>query len=187
MTQSSMNKAIFLDRDGVINEDLGYVSSIKDFVFKRGIFKTLLAAQKMGYKLFVITNQSGIGRGFFTEDDYRKLTDWMIGEFKRRGITITDCMHSPYHPEEGLGIYKKNHITRKPNPGMINLLSRKYSIDISSSFLIGDKLSDIEAGNKANIRTNFLIDNKIQINPIKCKSLKFIQISHICEVIKFFK
>jgi len=187
MNKCSTNKAIFLDRDGVINEDFGYVSSIKDFVFKRGIFKTLLAAQKKGYKLFVITNQSGIGRGFFTEDDYRKLTDWMIAEFKRRRITITDCMHSPYHPEEGIGKYKKNHITRKPNPGMINLLSKKHSIDLPSSILIGDKISDIEAGTKANIRSNFLIDNKIQINPLKYKRLKFIQIRHISEVIKFFR
>ncbi len=187
MNQYSMNKGIFLDRDGVINEDLGYVSTIKDFVFKRGIFKTLIAAQKKGYKLFVITNQSGIGRGLYSEKDYRMLTKWMTNEFKKRGIIISDCMHSPYHPEEGIGKYKKNHITRKPNPGMINLLSKKYSIDLPSSILIGDKISDLEAGKRAKIGLNFLISDKIKINPLEYNSLKFINISHISEVIKFFK
>ena len=155
-----MKSAVFLDRDGVINVDGHYLYKPEDFVFIEGIFDFCLAAQEAGYLLFVITNQSGIGRGYYSEADFMNLTDWMDEQFMQRGVTITKVYYCPVHPEKGLGHYRKDSYDRKPNPGMIFKAAREYDIDLEKSLLIGDKMSDIEAGSRAGIGTLLLFDDK---------------------------
>jgi D-glycero-D-manno-heptose 1,7-bisphosphate phosphatase len=152
------NKALFLDRDGVINHDTGYVHSIKDFNFIGGIFNLCKKALLKHYLIIVITNQSGIGRGLYTLNDFNYLTNWMCSEFAQNDILITKVYHSPYHPLYGLGEYKRDHYTRKPHPGMVHMAAKDFGLNLSNSILIGDKYSDIQAGQKAGIKTNILFD-----------------------------
>lgn len=151
------SKALFLDRDGIINKEIDYLYRIEDFIFIDGIFELCQYYQNNDYKIFVITNQAGISRGFYTEDDYKKLTNWMINEFSKKGITIMKVFHCPHHPE-----ITGECSCRKPNPGMLKQAENEYNIDLSSSILIGDKISDIEAGKNAGVGLNILIiPNKI--------------------------
>lgn len=152
-----MNKALFLDRDGVINIEKNYVHKIEDFEFVDGIFELTKYYQDKGFLIIVITNQAGIGRGYYTEEDFHILNNWMIEQFKKNGVTITEVYYCPYHPVHGMGEYKKDSYDRKPNPGMILKAREKYNIDLGESLLIGDKESDIQAGKNAGIVKNFLI------------------------------
>lgn len=156
-----MNKALFLDRDGVINVEKNYVFKIEDFEFIEGIFELIKTFQDKGYLIIVITNQAGIGRGYYTEEDFHKLNNWMIEQFKQRGITITDVYYCPYHPTHGIGEYLKDSYDRKPNPGMILKAGERYSIDLKQSVLIGDKDTDIKAGQAAGIPKNLKINDCI--------------------------
>jgi D-glycero-D-manno-heptose 1,7-bisphosphate phosphatase len=150
-----MRKCLFLDRDGVINEDYGYVYKIEDFVFMPGIFALCREYVDKGFIIIVITNQSGIARGLFTENDFAILTDWMIQRFQDQDITITDVLFCPHHIE-GKGLYKKDCYDRKPNPGLILEAAAKYNINLKESVLIGDKDSDIKAGIRAGIPLDHL-------------------------------
>jgi len=147
-------KAAFLDRDGVINVDKGYVYKIEDFEFKEGIFELLKLLQEKGFELFVVTNQSGIGRGYYTLKDFEKLTEFMLNELKKRGIEIKEVAFCPHHPDE-------NCECRKPKPAMILNLAKKYNINLKNSIMIGDKLSDIKAGKNAGIRKNYLVKDSL--------------------------
>tara|TARA_X000000950_G_scaffold29542_1_gene31972 strand:+ start:2795 stop:3343 length:549 start_codon:yes stop_codon:yes gene_type:complete len=158
-----MNKGFFLDRDGVINIDHGYVYKVEDFEFIEGIFDLTKEAKKKGYLIFVITNQAGIGRGLYSLNDFNHLTNWMIEEFKKKGILLSKVYFSPYHSKHGKGKYKQDHISRKPNPGMIYQAKEDFNIDLSRSLLIGDKLTDIKAGQNAGIGTNVLYTGKDEI------------------------
>jgi D-glycero-D-manno-heptose 1,7-bisphosphate phosphatase len=149
-------KAVFLDRDGVINIDTGYVGKIDDFVFRDGIFEFLKFFQKKGYELFIVTNQSGIARGYYSEDDFKVLTTWMIQEFAKEEIIIKDVHFCPHHPD-----INGECSCRKPNEGMILDLSKKYNINLEKSFMIGDSIRDIEAGKRAGIQKNYLVTNGI--------------------------
>ena len=150
-------KSLFLDRDGVINLDNSYVCTQEDFCFIDGIIETLMYFQGKGYLLIIITNQSGIGRGYYTETEFNELTEWMIQQFADFGVHITKVYFSPYHPKHGLGKYKKDSLCRKPNPGMILAAQQEFDIDLEQSMLIGDRESDIEAGINAGIKTNILL------------------------------
>lgn len=145
-------KAAFLDRDGVINQDSGYVYRKEDFVFCDRVVDALRILQDAGYLLIIVTNQSGIGRGYYTEEDYQRLTQWYLQELKQSGVIITDVFHCPDSPEV-------NSDCRKPKPGMILSAAKKYSVDLSASLLVGDKLSDIQAAEAAGISSAYLIDN----------------------------
>ena len=149
-------RAAFLDRDGVINVDYGYVSDIKNFEFKEGIFDLLKFLQDKGYKLFIVTNQSGIARGYYTEADFHNLMDYMIKELKKRNIKITDYAFCPHHPN-----ITEECECRKPNPRMILNLAKKYNIDLKNSIMIGDKQSDIKAGKNAGIKQNYLVKESL--------------------------
>ncbi len=153
-----MNKrqALFLDRDGVINVDHAYVSKKEDFHFIDGIFDLCYKAKQLNYLSFVITNQAGIGRGYYSEQDFLNLTDWMKGVFWSKGIEIDAVYFCPYHYEHGVGEYKKETDCRKPRPGMILQAAREFDIDLSHSLLIGDKISDINAGIAAGIGLNLI-------------------------------
>ncbi len=148
--------AVFLDRDGVINLNHGYVHTRESFEFIDGIFDLAKYAVKQGFKIIVITNQAGIGRGYFTEEQFHSLTNWMCEQFLLVGAPISRVYFSPYHPIAGKGKYLKDDFSRKPHPGMILQAQKDFAIDLSSSVLIGDKASDIIAGNAAGIGSNLL-------------------------------
>jgi D-glycero-D-manno-heptose 1,7-bisphosphate phosphatase len=148
------DKALFLDRDGVINIDYGYVSKIENFEFLEGIFEILHLFIAKGYKLFIVTNQSGIGRGYYSQEDFFNLTKIMLNEFKKNGITIEEVQYCPHAPEEKCNC-------RKPAIGMIDKIVSKYQIDLENSWLIGDKQSDIDLSHNANISYSVAIGERI--------------------------
>ena len=143
-------KTIFLDRDGVINEDTGYLFRIADFKFIEGIFDVCLYLQQLDYNIIIISNQSGISRGYYTENDYHKLTKWMLGQFSDNSIKILDTFYCPHIPESLCDC-------RKPKPGMFLDAKNQYNIDMEKSWMIGDLESDIKAANHAGISNTILI------------------------------
>ena len=143
-------KALFLDRDGVINIEKNYLYKIEDFEFVDGVFEALLYAQSLGYKIFIITNQSGINRGYYSDDDFHILTNWMIDSFKEHHIDILDIQYCPHTPDE-------NCNCRKPKTGMIDNILTHYNIDLEKSWLIGDKFSDIQCAKNANIKNTIQV------------------------------
>ena len=150
-------KALFLDRDGVINVNYGYVHKIEDFEFIDGIFDLARAAAAKNYVICIVTNQAGIGRGYYTTDQFNDLTEWMKDRFAEKGAQIDAVYFCPHHPEMGLNEYHRHCDCRKPAPGMIRKAELEHSIDIEHSLLIGDRLSDIECAKAAGIKTAILI------------------------------
>lgn len=138
----SPTKAVFLDRDGVINEDPGYLHRVEDVRFVPGIFDFCADMRRLGYLLVVITNQSGVARGYFTLEDVRRVNDRIRDEFAARGIDIADFFVCPFHPEGTVKRYARASSHRKPAPGMVLNAARKWHIDLSRSFAVGDKSSD---------------------------------------------
>lgn len=151
------NKALFLDRDGVINIDHGHVFQKEKFDFIDGIFELCMRAQELGYLLIVVTNQAGIAKGYYTQEQFLELTGWIENEFKKRGIKITKTFYCPYHLEGKLEKYRKDHEDRKPSPGMILKAIEEFNIDPEMSLIIGDKETDMQAGNAAKISKKFLV------------------------------
>jgi D-glycero-D-manno-heptose 1,7-bisphosphate phosphatase len=157
MSTVPKNKALFLDRDGVINVETQYVHTREAFRFQDGIFELCRAAQSLGYLIVVVTNQAGIARGFYTESEFLDLTDWMVNEFARETITIAHVYYCPYHPIHGIGGYRQDSPDRKPNPGMLLRARADLDLELASSILIGDSLSDIHAGEAAGVGTTILL------------------------------
>ena len=153
--------ALFLDRDGVINVDKNYVHKREDFVFIDGIFDLVKRANSSRYHVIIITNQAGIGRGFYTENDFHSLMSWVTKKFEEKGAYIDAVYFSPFHPIHGLGKYKKDSDCRKPKPGMLLQAATDFDIDLERSILIGDKQTDIEAGISARVRNNVLFDTRL--------------------------
>jgi D-glycero-D-manno-heptose 1,7-bisphosphate phosphatase len=153
----SRRKAVFLDRDGVINVDHGYVSRIADFSFAPGAIDGMRFFQNAGYRLIVITNQSGIARGFYTERDYEVLTTHMEAELARAGVHLDGVYHCPHLPDAAVDVYRKDCDCRKPGPGLILRAVQDHGLDPSQSVLVGDKDSDIAAGRAAGVRTCYLV------------------------------
>ena len=145
-----MNKAIFLDRDGVINEDSGYVSRIENFRFIDGVFEALKGFKKLGFFFFFFTNQSGIGRGFYSLEDFENLNKFMLDEFAKNAVFIDKVYFCPHSPEFGCEC-------RKPRAGMILQAINEFKIDPKNSVLIGDKPSDTEAAKNANLANAYQI------------------------------
>jgi D-glycero-D-manno-heptose 1,7-bisphosphate phosphatase len=152
-----MKRALFLDRDGVINEDRHYVHRIEDFHFIHGIFDICRAATSAGMAIIVVTNQAGIGRGIFTEQQFHVLTDWMIAQFADQGVQIDHVYFCPHHPMHGIGHYKRECFNRKPNPGMLLRASDDHGICLKGCVMIGDKEWDIVAAKAAGVGTTVLI------------------------------
>ncbi|WP_022819605.1 D-glycero-beta-D-manno-heptose 1,7-bisphosphate 7-phosphatase [Fusobacterium russii] len=148
-----MKKAIFLDRDGTINVEKDYLFKIEDLEFEKNAIKALQIFKKLGYILIVITNQSGIARFYFSEEDLHKFNKKMNDILKENKAEIDEFYFCPHHPEKGIGIYKKDCDCRKPNNKLIEQAIEKYGIDRSQSYMIGDKFSDIQAGIKSNLKT----------------------------------
>lgn len=152
------NRALFLDRDGVINVEKNYVYRISDFEFNKGIFRLCRHYQDLNYKIFIVTNQSGIARGYYTIEDLITLHKWMLSCFLKKKITIHKIYFCPHHPK-----YDLDCDCRKPSPGMILQAKKEYKLDLSNSILIGDRKSDLEAGKNAGI--NNLV--KIRTNDVE--------------------
>jgi len=143
-------KTIFLDRDGVINKEVNYLHKIKNFEFIEGIFDACLYFQDLDYKIIIISNQSGIARKYFNENDYKILTEWMLGQFYKNSISILDIFYCPHGPESQCNC-------RKPKPGMFIDAKYKHRINMRESWMIGDSESDIQAANTAGISNTILV------------------------------
>ena len=150
-------KTIFLDRDGIINREINYLHKIDDFEFTDGIFDACLYFLNLGYKIIIITNQSGISRGYFTESDYQKVTQWMLNQFKYKNISILDVFHCPHGPDSTCDC-------RKPNPGMFLQAKAKHNTNMTLSWMIGDKERDIIAANKAGINNTIMLKTDHKLN-----------------------
>ncbi|MEA1916376.1 MAG: D-glycero-beta-D-manno-heptose 1,7-bisphosphate 7-phosphatase [Campylobacterota bacterium] len=160
------SKALFLDRDGVINVEVNYLHKKEDFVFIDGIFEVCKKYQELGYKIFVVTNQSGIARGYYSEDEFNSLSKWMVEQFSTKGITVTKVYHCPHHPDFGTTCK-----CRKPEPKMLLDAKKDYNIDLKNSVLIGDKSIDIEAAYNAGLRTAYLLDETLHVKESKATKI----------------
>ncbi|HYQ58839.1 MAG TPA: HAD family hydrolase [Draconibacterium sp.] len=154
MKDKNKNKALFLDRDGTINIEKNYVYKIEDFEFTPGIFKLVKSYHDEGFLIFVTTNQSGIARKYYTEEDFCRINTWMADKFEEQNIKITKVYHCPHHPD-----ITGDCLCRKPNPGMLLQAIHEFNIDPANSVLIGDKKRDILAGQRAGIGKNLYIQN----------------------------
>ena len=151
-----MNKAIFLDRDGTLNIDYGYVHEIDNFKFIDGAIDALRELKKMGYMLVLVTNQSGIARGYFSEEQFLQLTEWMDWSLAEQDVDLDGIYYCPHHPE-GKGEYKENCDCRKPKPGMLLQAIKELKIDPTQSIMVGDKIEDLKAGIGAKVKMNVLV------------------------------
>ena len=163
--------ALFLDRDGVINVNHGYVHKIEHFDFLPGIFELVKFACQNNILVFVVTNQAGIGRGYYSEEEFLCLSSWMCEQFGKNGGAIEKVYFSPYHPMFGIGKYKKNDASRKPSPGMIIAAQEEYNINLSKSILVGDSVTDVQAGLAAGVGKNILLSDQISKEYFSLSSL----------------
>lgn len=138
-----MRAAVFLDRDGTINIEKNYLYRREDFQYIDGATKALHHLSRIGFTLIIISNQSGIARGFYTEEDYCKLNDWMIEDLKSRGIMIAGTYYCPHHPDSKIKKYRVYCDCRKPEIGLFQQAMLEHDIDVKSSFAVGDKLRDL--------------------------------------------
>lgn len=152
-----MKPAIFLDRDGTINIDHGYVHTSDDFQFIEGTIEALAELKKMGYLLVLVTNQSGIGRGLFTEDQFMHLTEWMDWSLADRGVDIDGIYFCPHHPEATIDEYRQVCECRKPQPGMFLEAQKYLDIDMGASYMVGDKKEDMLAAAAAGVGHKILV------------------------------
>jgi len=139
-------RAVFLDRDGTINVEVQYLSDVADFQFIPGVPWALKRLKDAGFLLVVVTNQSGIGRGYYDEAALESIHDHMHADLASYGIAIDACYFCPHHPEHATGEYRQECDCRKPLPGMLQQAAQDLDIDLASSYMIGDKLADVEAG-----------------------------------------
>lgn len=159
MSAKAKQKALFLDRDGVVNVDHGYVHESANFEFIDGVFSTCKVFFDAGYKIIIVTNQSGIGRGYYSEDDFLLLTEWMKEQFRSHQVNISDVYFCPHHPNKALPAYLKQCDCRKPAPGMLLEGINAHNIDPQKSIMVGDKLSDMQAARRAGIAVKVLVQS----------------------------
>lgn len=153
-------KALFLDRDGVINVNHGYVHTPENTEWVPGIFELCARARRADYLLVVVTNQAGIARGYYSVMEFLDYTQWMHEQFASKGILLAATYYCPHHPDAGTGVLRINCDCRKPAPGMLIAAQRELKLDLKSSLFIGDKGSDIEAGHAAGVRLNLLLGSE---------------------------
>ncbi|MBO8206810.1 HAD family hydrolase [Prochlorococcus marinus XMU1406] len=171
-----MKRALFLDRDGVINKDYNYVYKKEDIDFIDGIFDLVREANHKNYYVLVVTNQAGIARGFYKENDFLELSNWMKEQFLINNSRIDYFYYSPYHPIYGIGKYKIDSDLRKPKPGMFLNAKKDFKLDIKNSIMIGDNEKDLVAANRAGVGKiiclGTLFKNKFGINIRKLAEAK---------------
>lgn len=156
-TENALRRAAFLDRDGVINVDRGYVFRREDFQFVAGVLEGARRLHELGFLLVVTTNQSGIGRGLYAEEDFHALTTWMRAEFSAAGAPLAGVYFCPHHPTEALGEYRRTCQCRKPAPGMLLAAAQELGIGLRSSAMFGDRVSDLEAACAAGVPIRVLL------------------------------
>ncbi len=147
-----MNKAIFLDRDGTINVDKGYVHKIKDFQYIDGVIEALKLFTTLGYIIIVVTNQSGIARGYYTDKDLEKLNKWMISDLREKGVVVSKVYYCPHLPEAIIWEYRLNCQCRKPKTGLFWKAKQEFDINMSNSYAIGDKMRDLAICKETDIK-----------------------------------
>jgi len=152
----------FLDRDGVVNVDKGYVHKTSDFQWVPGVEEIIKNFNDKGFLVIIITNQAGIARGYYSESDFTKISQWMNNQLIKKGAHIDEFYYCPHHPREGKGKFLVECSCRKPKPGMIKQAIKEWSIDLENSFFVGDKKSDLEAGRRANIKSYLFEENNIK-------------------------
>jgi D-glycero-D-manno-heptose 1,7-bisphosphate phosphatase len=150
-------RALFLDRDGVVNEEVGYLHRAEEVRFVDGIFSLCRTAVELGYRLIVVTNQAGIARGYYSEADFQALMVFMREKLRAEGVELDAVFFCPFHPEHGVGEYKREHEDRKPGAGMLRRGAAQFGLELSESVMVGDRCSDVAAANAAGLRQAFLI------------------------------
>jgi D-glycero-D-manno-heptose 1,7-bisphosphate phosphatase len=169
--RTATRAALLLDRDGVINVDKRYVASRDDFEWCPGIFRLTRIAADDNIPIVVVTNQSGIGKGYYTQTDFDRLNDWMCAEFASRNMPLAGVYHCPYHPEATIPALKADHPWRKPAPGMLLEAARDLDLDLASSVMIGDQWNDMLAASRAGIRTAVLVGTPRPCPPEPCPTV----------------
>ena len=147
------SSAVFLDRDGTLVEERGHISSIKQVKFIRGAFAALRKLRKLGFKLVIVSNQSGVARGILTEAQVRKVNQYILSELEKRGLRMDGLYYCPHHPKRGNGSFTRKCSCRKPSDGMIQKARKRLNVDTHKSYVMGDKLTDIEMGRKVKSKT----------------------------------
>ncbi len=167
-------RGLLLDRDGVINVDHGYVGAAKDFSFMPGLSPFLRRAQDLGYRLAIVTNQSGVARGYYTRADYDELTAYMLSSLAKEGLAFDLVLACFTHEEGADPALARASFWRKPNPGMILEAAMRLDLDLSASLMVGDKESDMKAGRAAGVGKCVLLGEEKTALPeiIKAKSLE---------------
>ena len=148
----NLNKCVFLDRDGVLNKDVGYISKIKEFEIYPFTAKAIKLLNDQGYLVILITNQAGVGRGLITLKQLNSIHMYLKKMIKKNKAIINDIYFCPFHPTHGIGKYKKNTQDRKPGSGMIKKAIKKWNIDINNSFMIGDRKKDLLSAKGAGVK-----------------------------------
>ncbi|MDD3253995.1 MAG: HAD family hydrolase [Lachnospiraceae bacterium] len=148
-----MERVIFLDRDGTLNEEVHYLHRKEDLKLLSQVPEALRVLKEHGYKLVVITNQAGVARGYYSEDDVVELHGYMNELLRQQGAEIDRFFYCPHHPEHGIGVYRQNCHCRKPQTGMFEAAEQEFVVDKAHSWMIGDKLIDVEAGKNYGVRT----------------------------------
>ena len=164
-----MKRIAFLDRDGVINVDKSYLYKWSEFEYCDGTIDGLKVIVENNYQIIIITNQSGIARGFYREQDYLKLTNLYLNDLRKMHINILDVIYCPHHPDGIIDEFSFECNCRKPKPGMILGAKKKYNIDMNKSFLVGDSIRDLVAGKEAGIKSNYLITKKEKADELNKK------------------
>lgn len=155
-----MERAVFLDRDGTIIEDIGYLDDCNKIKFLPRVSEAIKLLNKNGFKVIITTNQSGVARGYFTEETVREMNRYIQEFLAKQGAIIDKTYYCPHYVEGTIAEYRKECRCRKPNPGMIEEAAREFGIDLKGSFVIGDKTTDVEAGHRAMCRAILLADKK---------------------------
>lgn len=153
-----LKPAVFLDRDGTINVEKNYLYRIEEFEYKPGVIEGLKKLDDMGFILVIITNQSGIARGIYTEEDFRKLNGWMLVDLEDKGVKISGVYHCPHHPRGRVPEYAVRCRCRKPSTGLFWRAQKELQIDMDKSFAIGDRLRDLTVCKESGVQGVLLVD-----------------------------
>lgn len=181
-SSSQLFHAVFLDRDGTIIIDKNYLSDPAGVELLPGAAEAIKKLNAAGYLCIVITNQSGIGRGYFTEEDYEAVHQQMLKLLHEQGATLHAVYHCPLTPLKDESDNEIEQHLRKPSPGMLQLAAQEHPIDLSSSFMVGDRPSDIIAGHRAGCRTQFLINSNFSSTPAPLEGINYQTVSDLEQV-----